>query len=56
MKTKSWTFGTWMWLLSLAVLVAIYGAWLIYPLEIDWLKLSLQVTITKDELLKNLTS
>lgn len=53
MKTKSWTFSTWLWLLSLAVLVAIYGAWLIYPLEIDWLKLSLQVTITKDELLKN---
>lgn len=53
MKTKIWTFSTWLWLLSLAVLVAIYGAWLIYPLEIDWLKLSLQVTITKDELLKN---
>ena len=53
MKTKIWIFSTWLWLLSLAVLVAIYGAWLIYPLEIDWLKLSLQVTITKDELLKN---
>lgn len=53
MKTKIWTFSTWLWLLSLAVLVAIYGAWLIYPLEIDWLKLSLQVIITKDELLKN---
>jgi integral membrane protein (TIGR01906 family) len=53
MKTKLWTFGTWLWLLSLAVLVAIYGAWLIYPLEIDWLKLTLQVTITKDDLLKD---
>ena len=53
MKNKLWTFGTWLWLLSLAVLVAIYGAWLIYPLEVDWLKLTLQVTITKADLLKN---
>ncbi|MGF1372768.1 TIGR01906 family membrane protein [Streptococcus infantarius] len=53
MKNKLWTFGTWLWLLSLAVLVDIYGAWLIYPLEVDWLKLTLQVTITKADLLKN---
>ena len=53
MKNKLWTFSTWLWLLALAVLVAIYGAWLIYPLEVDWLKLTLQVTITKDDLLKN---
>ena len=53
MKNKLWTFGTWLWLLSLAVLVAIYDAWLIYPLEVDWLKLTLQVTITKADLLKN---
>jgi integral membrane protein (TIGR01906 family) len=53
MKNRIWTFSTWLWLLSLAVLVAIYGAWLIYPLEVDWLKLTLQVTITKADLLKN---
>ncbi|WP_288588521.1 TIGR01906 family membrane protein [uncultured Streptococcus sp.] len=53
MKNKLWIFGTWLWLLSLAVLVAIYSAWLIYPLEVDWLKLTLQVTITKADLLKN---
>ena len=53
MKDKIWTFSTWLWLFALAVLVAIYSAWLIYPLEVDWLKLTLQVTITKDDLLKN---
>ena len=53
MKTKLWTFSTWLWLLAIAVLIAIYGAWLIYPLEVDWLKLTLQVTIPKDDLLKN---
>ncbi|MGF0070112.1 TIGR01906 family membrane protein [Streptococcus orisratti] len=56
MKTRLFTFLTWLWLLALAVLVTIYVAWLIYPLEVDWLHLTNQVIITKQDLLKNFNS
>ncbi|MFV8043917.1 TIGR01906 family membrane protein [Streptococcus pluranimalium] len=41
------------WLLSIAILATIYIAWLAYPLEIDWLNLLDQVTLSKSELLSN---
>lgn len=53
MKNKALAYLTVIWLLSLAVLGTIYGAWLLYPLEVDWLKLTNQVIITKDQLLEN---
>lgn len=53
MKTKLWLVTTWLWLLSLAILLTIYLAWLIYPLEVEWLKLGLQVVFPKEQLLKN---
>lgn len=53
MKNKIWTFATWLWLLSVAILITIYGAWLLYPFEVDWLHLTLQVTFPKADLLDN---
>lgn len=53
MKDKLWMLLTWLWLLALAVTLTIYGAWLIYPLEVDWLHLLTQVTISKHQLLEN---
>lgn len=40
-------------ILSFTILVTIYGAWLLYPFEVDHLKLVNQVIISKQELLKN---
>lgn len=40
MKTKLHTLVTCLWLLSLAILLTIYLAWLVYPLENHWLKLA----------------
>lgn len=53
MKTKFYAYLTVIWLLAMAVLGTIYGAWLLYPLEVDWLNLTNQVIITKAELLHN---
>ncbi|MGT2828266.1 TIGR01906 family membrane protein [Streptococcus hillyeri] len=53
MKTRLYAYLTVLWLLAMAVLGTIYGAWLLYPLEVDWLKLTNQVIITKAELLHN---
>ena len=43
MKTKFTFVGSLFFLLSLAILLTIYLAWLIYPLEISWLNLTNRV-------------
>ena len=43
MKTKFTFVGSILFLLSLAILLTIYLAWLIYPLEISWLNLTNRV-------------
>lgn len=53
MKSNIYAYLTVAWLLALAVLGTIYGAWLLYPLEVDWLRLTDQVTISKEQLLQN---
>ena len=53
MKSRLWTLSSCIWILSVVILATIYSAWLIYSLEIDLFKLTLQVTFSKDELLKN---
>ncbi|HEO6946919.1 TPA: TIGR01906 family membrane protein, partial [Streptococcus agalactiae] len=39
MKDKLLVVLTWIWIISLATLATIYIAWLIYPIEIQFLKL-----------------
>ncbi|MGT2741841.1 TIGR01906 family membrane protein [Streptococcus plurextorum] len=53
MKTRLFSYLTLVWLLTIAVLATIYGAWLFYPLEVDSLKLTEQVPLAKPELLEN---
>ena len=43
MKTKFTFAGSILFLLSLAILLTIYLAWLVYPLEISWLNLTSRV-------------
>lgn len=43
MKTKFTFVGSLLFLLSLAILLTIYLAWLVYPLEISWLHLTNRV-------------
>ena len=43
MKTKFTFVGSLLFLLSLAILLTIYLAWLVYPLEISWLNLTSRV-------------
>ncbi|MFS9142690.1 TIGR01906 family membrane protein [Streptococcus infantis] len=43
MKTKFTFVGSILFLLSLAILLTIYLAWLVYPLEISWLHLTSRV-------------
>ena len=43
MKTKFTFVGSLLFLLSLAILLTIYLAWLVYPLEISWLHLTSRV-------------
>ena len=43
MKTKSTFGGSLLFLLSLSILLTIYLAWLVYPLEISWLHLTSRV-------------
>lgn len=45
MKTKFTFVGSLLFLLSLAILLTIYLAWLVYPLEISWLNLTSRVHI-----------
>ncbi|MGT2959615.1 TIGR01906 family membrane protein [Streptococcus caballi] len=53
MKIRWWTFTTWLWLLSVAVLLTIYLAWFIYPLEVSYLGLEKVVFLTKKTILSN---
>ena len=53
MKDKIWTFSTWLWLLALAIVATIYGAWLIYPLEIDFFHLEQVVYLSKETIYYN---
>ena len=45
MKTKFTFIGSLFFLLSLAILLTIYLAWLVYPMEISWLNLSSRVHV-----------
>ena len=45
MKTKFTFIGSLFFLLSLAILLTIYLAWLVYPLEISWLNLTSRVHV-----------
>ena len=45
MKTKFTFVGSLLFLLSLAILLTIYLAWLVYPLEISWLNLTSRVHV-----------
>ncbi|VTT43047.1 TIGR01906 family membrane protein [Streptococcus porcinus] len=53
MKEKFSLVSTFIWLLSVSVLVTIYLAWLAYPLEVDYLKISQTVYMTKKSILYN---
>lgn len=53
MKEKVSLVSTFIWLLSASVLLTIYLAWLAYPLEVDYLKISQTVYMTKKSILNN---
>ncbi|MGG6798570.1 UNVERIFIED_CONTAM: TIGR01906 family membrane protein [Streptococcus canis] len=46
-------FCSWLWVLALSVLITIYAAWLLYPVEIDYLHLEQVVLMTKSSILYN---
>ncbi|HEL0009209.1 TPA: TIGR01906 family membrane protein [Streptococcus equi subsp. zooepidemicus] len=45
--------ASWLWLLALAVLITIYLAWLLYPIEVDYLQLEQAVLMSKKSILHN---
>ncbi|AWN19159.1 TIGR01906 family membrane protein [Streptococcus sobrinus] len=53
MKEKVKLAGFALWLLSLAILLTIYLAWILYPLENHWLKLASLRGLTERQLLHN---
>lgn len=53
MADKVRLFILWLCLLAFSILVIIYGAWLLYPLEVDLLKISHRVYMTKSSILFN---
>lgn len=53
MHTKILHLLSLVWLLALAILVTIYLAWAIYPLEISWLQLDQQLVMTSQTLQDN---
>lgn len=53
MKNKLFAFLSWLNFLALAILATIYLAWLAYPLEINWLELTIWTGLDREELLKN---
>lgn len=53
MKEKLQMLSTFIWVLSLSVLLTIYLAWLFYPIEIDLLKITKVVFMTKKSILYN---
>lgn len=53
MKTKLQLISSLLWLLACSILLTIYGIWLIYPLEVDWLELVDVVYLSKKTILYN---
>ncbi|MCI5871716.1 TIGR01906 family membrane protein [Streptococcus sp.] len=53
MKTKLQLISSLLWLLACSILLTIYGIWLIYPLEVDWLQLVDVVYLSKKTILYN---
>lgn len=53
MKEKLQMLSTFIWVLSLSVLLTIYLAWLFYPIEVDLLKITKVVFMTKKSILYN---
>lgn len=53
MKTKITFVGSLLFLLSLAILLTIYLAWLVYPLEISWLHLTSHVHFQRQTIQHN---
>ena len=53
MKEKCQILSTFIWFLSLSVLLTIYLAWLFYPIEVDYLKISQVIFMTKKSILYN---
>lgn len=53
MKEKLQMLSTFIWVLSLSVLLTIYLAWLFYPIEVDFLKITKVVFMTKKSILYN---
>ena len=53
MKTRLTVAGASLWLLSLAILLAIYGMWLLFPLEISWLGLEDKVYLSSQTIQYN---
>lgn len=53
MKTKLQLISILLWLLACSILLTIYGIWLIYPLEVDWLQLVDVVYLSKKTILYN---
>ncbi|HEO7070029.1 TPA: TIGR01906 family membrane protein, partial [Streptococcus agalactiae] len=53
MKDKLLIVLTWIWIISLATLATIYIAWLIYPIEIQFLKLEKVVYLKAETIYYN---
>ena len=53
MKTKLQVISTVLTILSAAILLTIYLAWLFYPLEIEWLQLEKMVYMKAEDILYN---
>ncbi|MCD0014637.1 TIGR01906 family membrane protein [Streptococcus agalactiae] len=53
MKDKLLVVLTWIWIISLATLATIYIAWLIYPIEIQFLKLEKVVSLKAETIYYN---
>lgn len=56
MNTRWTLFGASFFLLSLAILVTIYGMWLLYPLDINWLGLQDKVYLSGNTIQYNFNS
>ena len=53
MKTKLTVWGSMLFLLSLLILLTIYLAWIVYPLEIQWLNLTNRVYLKPETIQYN---
>ncbi|MGT2935353.1 TIGR01906 family membrane protein [Streptococcus castoreus] len=52
-KAKCHFWMSWLGLLALAILITIYLAWILYPLEVDYLQLEQVVFMSKKSILSN---